>query len=115
MGRSYLSGDRADSPLRGWWGLGVHVKPWGAPPAPSGVTPQVAGEPAPGCSLSDVPMSHNNQGRFARITNERGAVLPLMVLMLVVLLGAANRASTVGHYVPRRREGPPPGSTAKGI
>jgi hypothetical protein len=41
-------------------------------------------------------MSHNNQGRLARITTERGAVLPLMALMLVVLLGAAGFAVDLG-------------------
>jgi hypothetical protein len=46
--------------------------------------------------LFDVPTSFNDQGRIARITSERGAVLPLMALMLVVLMGSAAMAIDLG-------------------
>ncbi len=50
----------------------------------------------PGGLLSDVPISFNNQGRIARVTNERGAVLPLMAIVSLVLMGAAAMAVDLG-------------------
>ncbi len=50
----------------------------------------------PGWSRSDVPMSFNDQGRVARIGDDRGAILPMMAVMLVVLMGAAAMAVDLG-------------------
>ncbi len=46
--------------------------------------------------MVDGPISLDDQSRIARIGSERGAVLPLMALMLVVLLGAAGFAVDLG-------------------
>ena len=43
-----------------------------------------------------MPISFNDQGRVARITSERGAILPLMALVLVVLLGVVGFAVDLG-------------------
>ena len=93
---TYRGSGRPNGRHRGTGGRRRLLPPWGAAPAPSGVTPQVTGDPDPGCSLSDVPMSYNDQDRIARITTERGAILPMMAIMLVVLLGAAAMAVDLG-------------------
>ena len=49
----------------------------------------------PGC-LFDVPIFFNTQGRIARVTSERGAVLPLMAIVILVLMGAAAMAVDLG-------------------
>ncbi len=64
--------------------------------ASSNIRPKLTGDPDPGCLSSDVLTYFNDQGRTARITSERGAVLPLMALMLVVLMGAAAMAIDLG-------------------
>jgi hypothetical protein len=46
--------------------------------------------------LSGVPTSINYQGRVARLGNDRGAILPMMAVMLVVLVGAAAMAVDLG-------------------
>ena len=73
-----------------------HVNTCLAPSNRDGTAAKVAGESDPGCSLLDVPMSRSNQGRIARIASERGAVLPLMALLLLVLMGSAGFAVDLG-------------------
>ena len=72
------------------------INPVGARRASSTICLRVAGDPDPGGLLSDVSMSFNDQGRIARIGNDRGAILPMMAVMLVVLLGAAAMAVDLG-------------------
>ncbi len=69
---------------------------WYARRASSTICLRVTGDPDPGGLVSDVPMSFNDQGRIARISDERGAILPMMAVMLVVLIGAAAMAVDLG-------------------
>ena len=48
------------------------------------------------CSLPDVPTSFDDPGRIARTGNERGAVLPLLALILVALMGVVGFAVDLG-------------------
>ncbi len=49
-----------------------------------------------GCSLLDAPASFDDPGRNVRTGNERGAVLPLLALILVVLMGVVGFAVDLG-------------------
>ncbi len=91
----YLGDDRTNLREKRWCGLHLHIRPRGARSGRHGIAPKVAGNPAPGC-LFDMPISFNNQGRIARVTNERGAVLPLMAIVILVLMGAAAMAVDLG-------------------
>jgi len=91
----YLGDDRTTAHAERWCGSLLYGKPRGARWDRYGIAPKVAGNPAPGC-LFDVPISFNNQGRIARVTSERGAILPLMAIVILVLMGAAAMAVDLG-------------------
>ena len=72
------------------------LQPCGTPPRRASTATQIAGEFDPGCSLSGVPTAATARGRIARGCGERGAVLPLMAMMLLVLLGTAAMTVDLG-------------------
>ncbi len=64
--------------------------------ASNSIPRKVTGGPDPGCLQNIVLMFSNDQRRVARIANERGAVLPMMALMLVVFMGSVAMAVDLG-------------------
>ncbi len=57
---------------------------------------KVTGDPTLDHGPDNVPMSATRQGRVSRCCSERGAILPLMALMVLVLMGAAGMAVDLG-------------------
>jgi hypothetical protein len=90
-GKSQSGGHRWHG--RGWT---RYLDPCGAPPQCPSTAPKITGDLDPGYSFGGVPTSGNGQGRIARGCNERGAILPLMAIMLVVLMGTAAMAVDLG-------------------
>ena len=64
--------------------------------ASSNIPRKATGGPDPGRCGGGVLTPKHGRGRDTRIANERGAVLPMMALMLVVLMGSAAMAVDLG-------------------